>query len=142
VAEDVLRVEPSAVTAHSFRGLARLGLADRAEAEGRKADSERLLILAAESLGESVKYKPDYAPGYLYRAKALLRLGRFPEAEASARAGVKCRPEEWEAHQILSEVLAASGRKAEAIAEAEEAVRLSHPNDPRARQALEALKKQ
>src|SRR5262249_37813096 len=39
VADDVLRVEPRAVTAHSFLGVARLGLADRAEAEGRKADA-------------------------------------------------------------------------------------------------------
>src|SRR5262245_9669560 len=38
VADDVLRADPRAATAHSFLGLARLGLADQAEAEGRKAD--------------------------------------------------------------------------------------------------------
>ncbi len=141
VADDVLRIEPGAVTAHSFLGIARLGLADRAEAEDRKADTVRLLEQAAEALGESVRLKPDYAPGYLYRAKALLRLGRLPEADQAARAGVNCRPEEWEGHFILADVLAANGRKAEAVASAEQAVKLAHPNERRPRQALEALKK-
>jgi tetratricopeptide (TPR) repeat protein len=143
VADDILRDEEGRrlVTAHSFLGLARLGLADRAEAEGRKADADRLLAQAAEALGESVRLKSDYAPGYLYRAKALLRLGRLPEAEAAARAGVGCRPEEWEGYLVLSDVLAAAGRKAEAVTEAEKAVKLAHPDEPRPKQALEALRK-
>jgi tetratricopeptide (TPR) repeat protein len=143
VADDIMR-EPDGrklVTAHSFLGLARLGLADRAEAEGRKADAERLLAQAAEALGESVRLKADYAPGYFFRAKALLRLNRLPEAEEAARAGVGCRPEEWEGYLILADVLAAAGRKAEAITAAEQAVKLAHPNEPRPKQALEALKK-
>src|SRR5262249_46856483 len=143
VADDILRDEDGRklVTAHSFLGLARLGLADRAEAEGRKADADRLLAQAAEALGESVRMKPDYAPGHLYRAKALLRLGRLKEAEGSARAGVNCRPEEWEGYLVLADVLAATGRKAEAVTAAEQAVKLAHPNEPRPKQALEALKK-
>jgi tetratricopeptide (TPR) repeat protein len=143
VADDILR-DPDGrklVTAHSFLGLARLGLADRAEAEGRKADADRLLAQAAEALGESVRLKSDYAPGYLFRAKALLRLGRLPEAEEAARAGVGCRPEEWEGYLVLADVLAATGRKADAVTAAEQAVKLAHPNEPRPKQALEALKK-
>jgi tetratricopeptide (TPR) repeat protein len=143
VADDILR-DPDGrkmVTAHSFLGLARIGLADRAEAAGRKSDADRLLSQAAEALGESVRLKADYAPGHLYRAKALLRLGRLPEAEEAARAGVGCRPEEWEGYLVLADVLAATGRKAEAITAAEQAVKLAHPNEPRPKQALEALKK-
>jgi tetratricopeptide (TPR) repeat protein len=143
VADDILRDEGGKrlVTAHSFLGLARLGLADRAEAEGRKGETERLLTQAAESLGESVRLKPDYAPGYMYRSKALLRLGNLPEAEAVARAGIECRPEEWEGYLVLADVLAAAGRKPEAIRLTEQAVKLAHPNEPRPREALEALKK-
>ena len=143
VADDILRDREGKrlVTAHSFLGLARLGLADQAEAAGRKADADRLLAQAAESLGESVRLKPDYAPGHLYGSKALLRLGRLPEAEAAARAGVNCRPEEWEGYLALADVLVAAGRKAEAVIAAENAVKLAHPNEPRPRQALEALKK-
>jgi tetratricopeptide (TPR) repeat protein len=143
VADDILR-DPDGrklVTAHSFLGLARLGLADRAEAEGRKADADRLLAQAAEALGESVRLKSDYAPGYLFRAKALLRLGRLPEALEAARAGVGCRPEEWEGYLVLADVLAATGRKADAVAAAEQAVKLAHPNEPRPKQSLQALKK-
>jgi tetratricopeptide (TPR) repeat protein len=143
VADDILRDEGGKrlVTAHSFLGLARLGLADRAEAEGRKGETERLLTQAAESLGESVRLKPDYAPGYMYRSKALLRLGKLPEAEAVARAGIECRPEEWEGYLILADVLAAAGRKSEAIRTTEQAVKLAHPNEPRPKQALEQLGK-
>jgi tetratricopeptide (TPR) repeat protein len=141
VADDVLRADPGAVTAHSFLGLARLRLADRAEAEGRKADCDRLLAQAAEALGESVRLKPDYAPGHLYLAKVLLRLGRLREAETAARAGVAARPEEWEMYLTLSDVLAAAGRKADAATAAEQAVKLAPPNEPRAKKALEALKK-
>jgi tetratricopeptide (TPR) repeat protein len=143
VADDILR-DPDGrklVTAHSFLGLARLGLADRAEAEGRKADADRLLAQAAEALGESVRLKSDYAPGHFFRAKALLRLGRLREAEEAARAGVGCRPEEWEGYLVLADVLAATGRKADAVAAAEQAVKLAHPNEPRPKKALEALKK-
>jgi tetratricopeptide (TPR) repeat protein len=144
VADDILRDEDGRrlVTAHSFLGLAKLGLADRAEADGRKADAERLLAQAAEALGESVRLKADYAPGYYYQARALLRLGRLTEAEKAARAGVGCRPEEWEGYLVLADVLAAAGHKADAIAAAEQAVKLAHPNEPRPKQALEALKKQ
>jgi tetratricopeptide (TPR) repeat protein len=143
VADDILRDEAGRrlVTAHSFLGLARLGLADRAEAEGKKPDADRLLAQAAEAFGESVRLKSDYAPGYLYQAKALLRLGRLKEAEAAARSGVGCRPEEWEGYLTLADVLAAAGRRPEAIAAAEQAAKLAHPNEPRPKQALEALKK-
>src|SRR5207237_8090035 len=143
VADDIMR-DPDGrrlVTAHADLGLARLGLADRAEAARRKADADRLLAQAAEALGESVRLKSDYAPGYFYRSKALLRLGRLPEAEAAARAGIGCRPEEWEGYLVLADVLGAAGRKAEAVTAAEQAVKLAHPNDPRPKQAVEALRK-
>jgi tetratricopeptide (TPR) repeat protein len=142
VADDILRDADGRklVNAHSSLGLARIGLADRAEADGRKDDAKRLLTLAADSLGESVRLKPDYAPGYLFRAKALLRLGRLKEAEESARAGISCRPEEWEGYLVLADVLVAAGRKAEALSAAGQAVKVAHPNEPRPKQALEALK--
>ena len=143
VADDILRDEDGKrlVTAHSFLGLALLGMADRAEDEGRKNETERFLTQAAESLGESVRLKPDNATGYMYRSKALLRLGKLTEAEAVARAGIGCRPEEWEGYLILADVLAAAGRKPEAISTAEQAVKLAHPNELRPRKALDALKK-
>jgi tetratricopeptide (TPR) repeat protein len=143
VADDLLRDEGGRRMAntHLFLGLARLGLADRAEAQGRKADADRLLVQATEALGESVRLKSDSGPGHIYHAKALLRLGRLREAEEAARAGVVCRPEEWQGYLVLADVLAASGRKAEAVTAAEQAVKLAHPNEPRPKKALEALTK-
>jgi tetratricopeptide (TPR) repeat protein len=143
VGDDILRDGEGKrmVTAHLFLGLARLGLADRAEAEGRKDDTYMRLAQAAEAFGESVRLKPEYHPGHFYRAKALLRLRRLPEAEKAARSAVRCRPEEWEGYLVLADVLAAAGRKADAITAAEQAVKLANPNEPRPRQALEALKK-
>jgi tetratricopeptide (TPR) repeat protein len=143
VGDDILRNEEGKrlVTAHLFLGLARLGLADRAEATGRKADTDKLLAQAVASFGETVRLQSNNYTAHFYRAKALLRLGRLPEAEKSARAAVHCRQEEWEGYLALADVLAARGRKAEAITAAEQAVKLAHPNEPRPRQALEALKK-
>src|SRR5262249_4554926 len=65
VADDGLRADPKAGTPAPVPGLARLRLADRAAADGRKADADRLLAQAAEALGEAVRLKPDYAPGYI-----------------------------------------------------------------------------
>ena len=42
---------------------------------------------------------------------------------------------------IALDVLAATGRKADAVTAAEQAVKLAHPYEPRPKQALEALKK-
>jgi tetratricopeptide (TPR) repeat protein len=129
------------VTVHSFLGLAKLGLADQAEAVGRKAEADKWRTEAAAGMAESVRLKPDYAPGYMYQARALTRLGKLSEAEVAARAGVKVRPEEWEGYLALSEVLAAAGRKAEALAAAEQAAKFAHPDEPRTKQALAELKK-
>ena len=143
VADDMLRDEGGRrlVNAHTSLGVARIGLADRAEVEGRKDDADRLLAQAVEAFGESVRLQSDFALGHIYRAKALLRLGKLPQAEEAARAGVSSRPEEWQGYLVLSDVLAASGRKAEAVAAAELAVKLAHPNEPRPKKALEALQK-
>ena len=143
VAEDVLRDTQGKglVTAHSFLGLALLGLADRAEAEGRKDASTLLLNRAIESLRESIRLKPDYTPGYLYQAKALLRLGKLVEAEKVARDGISCRPEEWESYLVLGDVLVAANRKPEAVSVVEQAVKLANPNERKPKLALEALKK-
>ncbi len=143
VADDILRDEGGKrlVNAHLFRGLARLGQADRAEAAGRKSDADRLLAQAADSFGETVRLQANNALAYYSQARALLRLNRLSEAEKAARAGVASRPEVWEGYLILSDVLAAAGRKAEAVTAAEQAVKLAHPSEPRPRQALEALKK-
>jgi tetratricopeptide (TPR) repeat protein len=143
VSDDILRDGEGKrmVTAHLFLGLARLGLADRAETVKHKDDANRLLTQAAEAFGETVKLQPNNQPAHFYRAKALLRLSQLPEAEEAARAAVRCRPEEWEGYLILADVLAAAGRKTDAIAAAEQALKLAHPNEPRPRQALEALKR-
>jgi hypothetical protein len=42
---------------------------------------------------------------------------------------------------MLSDVLAAAGRKSEAVTAAQQAVKLAPANEPRAKKALEALKK-
>jgi hypothetical protein len=42
---------------------------------------------------------------------------------------------------VRRRAVVAAGRKAEAISAAEQAVMLAHPNEPRPRQALAALKK-
>lgn len=141
VADDILRVEPGAVTAHSFLGLARLGLADRAQAGGRKEEADRLVAAAAAALRESVRLKPDFAPGHIYLSRALTRLGKHADSEQAARKAITARPEEWEAHLALGEALVAAGRKTEAAAAFEQSAKLAHPDEPGPKRALAELKR-
>jgi len=139
VADDILRgtrKEGGWLQSICFLGLARLGLADRAEAEGRKADTDRLLDQAVEALGESVRLKSDNAPAYLFRGQ-----GIAPARPAAGKPRRSARGRDppagqrrWEAYLALSDVLAASGRKADAVKpRPSRPVNLAHPNEPRSR---------
>ncbi len=140
VLEDTLHGDPNMVMAHAFLGIAWYGLAQRADEAGRRTEAEADYAKATAALDKAVELKPDYAPGYFYKARILLRLHRPADALRAVRAGIDRRPEEWEGYVVLSEVLVATGDKAAAITALEQAVKLSNPNEVRPRQALEKLK--
>lgn len=140
ILEDAITGRPDLVMAHAFLGIGQFQLGEQSDAAGRPTEGEDHYQKALTALGRAVELKPDYAPGYLYQARTLTRLKRLPEALVAARAAVTRRPEEWEAHLVLGEVLAASGQKPAAVDELEQAVKLAHPNEPRPRQVLERVR--
>lgn len=140
VLEDSIHADPKLVMAHAFLGMAWFGRGERADAAGLRAVADGYYAKAVAALDRAVGLKSDYAPGYLYRARALKRLGRVDDAVRSAREFIARRPEEWEGYVVLGDVLAAAGKKDEAIAAVEQGVKLANPNEPRPRQALEKLK--
>jgi tetratricopeptide (TPR) repeat protein len=140
ILEDALARDPNLIMARAFLGMAWFHRGERADAAGHRSEAEGHYLKAVAALGRAVELKPDYAPGYLYQARALARLNRLPEAITAARAAVTRRPDEWEAHLVLGEVLAAAGQTQAAVEELEQAVKSAHPKEPRPRQALERLK--
>lgn len=140
VLEDAVAADPNLVMAHAFLGVARFGMAEEAEEAGRPARAVDEYTKAVAALGRAVALKPDYAVGYYYMARALLRLNRPADALQAARDCIARRPEEWEGYVVLSEVHQAAGRKADAVAALEQAVKLANPREPRPKQALAKLK--
>ena len=72
-------------------------------------------------------------------ALALARYG-FSMNRMIARSAVACRPEEWEVHMVLGEVLAAAGQKPAAVDALEQAVKLAPSSEPRPKQVLARVK--
>ena len=139
VLEDAIHGDPNLVMAHAFLGVARFELAERAHAAGQRAVADSYYHKAVAALDKAVELKPDYAPGYFYRARAMMRLNRPDDALLAIRACIDRRPEEWEGYVVLGEMLSAAGKKAEAITALEQAVKLANPNEVRPRQVLEKL---
>jgi tetratricopeptide (TPR) repeat protein len=84
--------------------------------------------------------KSDHSRGYLFWGLALKHLGDPKGAIDPLRKGLLARPDEFELHLALGQVLAATGDKKGAEA-AFEAARQLDPDDPRPAQELAKLKK-
>jgi tetratricopeptide (TPR) repeat protein len=139
VLEDTIHGDPGLVMAYAFLGTAWFERGERADTDGRRADANGYYVKAIAALDKAVELKSDYAAGYYYRARALARLDRLDDAQRAIRAFLDRRPEEWEGYIVLGNVLEAAGKKGDAIAALEQAVKLANPNEPRPRQALEKL---
>ena len=140
VLADALKGDGGLVMAHVFTGIGEYQLGQRAEAGFGKPAAEGHYRRAAEALQRATELKPDYAVGYLYRGRALAHLGQTDEAVRAVRQFIDRRPEEWEGHSSLAELLKAAGRRDEAVAAAERAVSLARREEPRPRRLLDKLK--
>ncbi len=88
----------------------------------------------------TTELKPDHAGGYLFWGLALKHLGDPKGAVEPFRKGLIARPEEFELHLGLGQVLAQLDNTAEAETSFENARRLD-PKDPRPSQELEKLRR-
>ncbi len=138
--EDAIVADPKSVMSHASIGMAWFGKAERLDSLNRERESDELYRKAIRSFSKAIELKPDYSPGYLYRAKSFLRLGNTADALTAVRTCISLRPEEWEAYMTLSRVLVAEGKKSEAIQALEQAVKLAHPQEKRPQTALQLLR--
>ncbi|KAM9987449.1 hypothetical protein ACTFIZ_005181 [Dictyostelium cf. discoideum] len=61
---------------------------------------------------KAIELKPDWSKGYLRETNALYKLGRFPEAEKSAEAGLKIDPTNQQLEEALEDAqFATTGAK-------------------------------
>ena len=86
----------------------------------------------------AAELKPDHAQAYLFWGLSLKYLGDPAAAVEPLRKGVAVRPEEFDIQFALGEVLAATGKTAEAKTHFENARRID-PKDPRPEAALKKL---
>ncbi len=138
--EDAVRGDPKLMMAHAFLGIAWFHRADGISKTERTKLSDEYLQKSIVHLERAVEMKADYAPGYYYLARAMLRQNRPNDALRAIQNCIQSRPEEWEGYVIWGEALAMSGNKSEAIRVTEQAVSLANPSDPRPKLALEKIK--
>ena len=136
VLTDSAAADPKLAAAHAFLGVAEFQLAGRVA----PPEAKPIYTRAIAAFDRAIALKSDYAPAYYYRAQALAKLGRGAEALAAIGEFLARRPEEWEGHLVQAELLEGAGRKPEAVAAAERAVKLANPAEPRAKAALAKLK--
>jgi predicted Zn-dependent protease len=88
-----------------------------------RGDHETVLRLTDALLAE----RPGNDAAHEYRARALLALGRLPEAERHAQDAVRLDPEEIRYRELLAQILSTEGAHRDAAAEFARLAR----NDPR-----------
>jgi len=123
--EEAIRINPSNVRAHRFRGDA---MVYRGRLDDAVTDYERALAIS-----------PDDASARRGLGAVLLMLRRPQQAVAHLRAAVAARPEDAEATHNLGVALAQSGDFAGAAEAFDRTVRL-RPGDPEARRNLERVR--
>lgn len=138
--EDAVRSDPSLMMAQAFLGIAWFHRADGIVDAARSQLAEEYLQKSVVHLQRAVEIKADYAPGYYYLARAMLRQNRTDDALRAIQSCIQSRPEEWEGYVVWGEILAQSGKQSEAVRVTEQAVSLANPNDPRPKLALEKIK--
>ena len=80
--------------------------------------------------------KPSSAAAHLGRGRALMELERWEEAETALGRLLELAPDDYTGHRGLAQVLAHSGRGADALAHAERAVALAPEGERAAAEAL------
>ena len=102
---------------------------------GSVADDEYDFAAAEAAFPMAIKLAPSLAYARGWYALHLARLGRFDEAIAQARIGLKLDPQSWFPITFLARVLTLAGRNAEAM----EALTTQATLYPRARSHLSAF---
>ena len=136
VLRKALRKSPDSIGADYLLGIALLQQGEQMEALGRPADAPEKFRAAADSLRRAIVLKPTHGQAHLFLGRCLQHGGQAGKALAEFRAAVECCPEVADAHLALGEVLAAAGKRTDAIRHLEQTQSLASVNDPRPAAAL------
>ncbi len=119
-----------AIRTNSLQGLVQLGLARYCESRW---------IGAAEAFRSALALKPDFAQAHYNPGLALARADDSTGAIDAFRNALRCQPGDPITHAALSEELLRTGRAAEALREADEALRID-PKQAKALRVRESLR--
>ena len=137
----LIEAEPDNAPAHMSLGQMLLRQGEELEVSPEcRAQAETHFRQATDQADKVLRANRNHAEAYLLRGRSLQHLGNTAEAITAYSKAVACRPDLAVAHQALGEALAAADRVPEALEYLENAQRLSLPNDPRPREALEKWK--
>jgi len=131
---DLARLDaPGSVPVQRVEANAHLGLARALLASGKDEEGLRELTLAARSP------RPEVRSG-ARRMLAMLRMqrGEIALAAAAAAKALEDAPDDFELRMLYAEALDRTGRRAEAIRQLDEALRI-RPSDPDARRIRDAI---
>ena len=133
VLRELLRIDPDKVQGHFLLSAVQFQQAEKSQAK------EQFRAAAAEAR-RTIALAPNHGFAYVYLGLSLRHLGELDKAIAALQDATRCNPEAVDPHLHLGETLAQANRKAEAIRELEDAVRVAPPSDPRPLQALKRLR--
>jgi len=113
-------------------GLARVGIAKTNLAtDYNVAPKHPALDKAVQQLRQAIKLDAKFAPAHIELGRALLMLGKAPDALSALRKAVDLAPDDAEAHSALGVADLATGHADEALAELARAADLDPGSAPR-----------
>jgi superkiller protein 3 len=134
---EAVRHAPEQASSHYALSVALFRQGEALDKKGQPEAARAKFEAAARSAAQAVELKPDHALAHLFRGRCRLRVGQREAALGDFRTACRCRPELSEPYLRLGEALAEAGQKAEGLKYLRVAAELAHPNDQRARAALE-----
>lgn len=140
VLRELLRIDPGKVQGHFWLGAALFQLAERhARNPAEKEQSQQQFREAADQARQALALQPHHGFAYVYLGLSLRHLGQLDEMLDALESAVRCNPEAVDPHLHFGVTLAQANRRAEAITQFQDAIRIAPASDRRAQEALQRL---
>lgn len=137
---ELLRLDPAKIQGHFLLSAVLFQEAERdARDSARRSQAQQRFREVVEQARQTIALQPNHGFAYVYLGLALRHLGQLDDAIAALENAARCNPEAVDPHLHLGETLAQANRRAEAVQQLQDAVRVAPPSDPRPRDALQRL---
>jgi tetratricopeptide (TPR) repeat protein len=125
-----LRLAPDGVQPRYYLSLVLFKQGEQLAAAGNPDRARACFRESVDLARQALALKPDYGFAHMCLGLSLKGLGERGGAEAALREAVRCNPEVPELHFYLGEILAESGKDAEARRQLEHALEQAPPDAP------------